>query len=53
MATIKTIDMSVTDYAKSQNKTRQAILAQINDNRLPEGVTATLVGKTWIIKVPM
>lgn len=45
--------VSVTEYAKSQNKTRQAILSQINDNRLPEGVTATLVGKTWIIKVPM
>ena len=52
--TIKHVNiLSVTDYSKSVNKTRQAILSQIKENRLPEGVTATLIGKTWIIKAPM
>jgi hypothetical protein len=54
METTKHINiLSVTDYSKSVNKTRQAILSQIKEDRLPEGVSATLIGKTWIIKAPM
>ncbi len=47
--------MSVTDYAKLEtvNLTRQGVLAQIKEGRLPSGVSATLIGKTWIIHLPV
>lgn len=42
---------SVTDYAKSIQKTRQAVLLQIKEKRLPENVRAEKIGKTWVIEI--
>lgn len=42
-------ELSVTEYAKQLGLTRQAVLSQINENRLPDNVSARMVGKTWII----
>jgi hypothetical protein len=46
--------MSVKDYADSftPKKHRQTILAQIWEERLPEGVRAEKVGNTYVIYVP-
>lgn len=41
--------MSVTQYADTVELTRQAVLAQIKENRLPEGVTAERIGHHWLI----
>jgi len=43
--------LSVTEYAKLLGVTRQAVLWQIKEKRLSEGVTATKVGCNWIVKI--
>jgi hypothetical protein len=45
----KVLKQSVTEYAKSINKTRQAVLAQINQNRLPINVSYEKVGSTYVL----
>lgn len=42
-------ELSVTQYAARQNVTRQAILLQIKDKRLPKNVSSKKVGATWVI----
>jgi hypothetical protein len=43
--------LSIIEYAKIVNLTRQAVTWQCRNNKLPEGVKATRVGKTWIVNV--
>lgn len=43
------MQLSVTQYASKVNKTRQAILWQIKNNKLPDGVKAEKVGNSWVI----
>lgn len=49
------VPMTITGYAKQENinLTRQAVYAQIKDNRLPDGVTASKVvnSNNWIVWV--
>ncbi len=45
------IYMSVTEYAKSVTKSRQAILNKINKNKLPSNVSAKKIGSTWVITI--
>lgn len=44
-------DLSVTEYAYKMGLTRQAILAQIEEKRLPKNVSAKKVGATWVLKI--
>lgn len=44
-------ELSVTQYANKLGLTRQAILSQINNNRLPKNVVAKKVGNSWIINL--
>lgn len=42
--------LSITDYARSLGVTRQAVLKQIKEKRLPKGVAATrFMGRYWVI----
>lgn len=41
--------LSVTEYSKLLGLTRQAILVQIWQNRLPKGVISKKIGNTYII----
>jgi DNA-binding XRE family transcriptional regulator len=43
--------LSVTDYAKLLGVTRQAILLQIKEKRLPKNVTAKKIGNTYLLSV--
>ena len=43
--------LSVTDYAKLLGVTRQAILLQIKENRLPKNVTVKKIGNTYSLSV--
>ena len=43
------VELSVTQYAKQLGLTRQAVLSQINQNRLQSNITAKKVGSTWIL----
>jgi hypothetical protein len=43
--------LSVTEYAKTIGLTRQAVLVQIWQNRLPDGIIATKIGTTYIITI--
>ena len=43
--------LSVTEYAKSLGVTRQAILLQIKEKRLPKNVTIEKVGNTYSLSV--
>ena len=43
--------LSVTEYAKTIGKTRQAVLIQIKQNRLAKGVTAKKIGNTYFLEV--
>ncbi len=45
------IELSVTQYAIKNNLTRQAVLYQIKDNRLPENVSAKRIGNAWVLEV--
>lgn len=46
------LELSVTQYAKQLDLTRQAVLAQIKENRLPDNVVCRKVGSVWILSVP-
>jgi hypothetical protein len=43
--------LSVTDYAKLLGVTRQAILLQIKENRLPKNVKVKKIGNTYSLTV--
>lgn len=43
--------LSVTDYAKLLGVTRQAILLQIKENRLPKNVTVKKIGNIYSLSV--
>ncbi len=43
--------LSVTEYAKSLGVTRQAILLQIKEKRLPKNVTVEKIGNTYSLSV--
>ncbi len=43
--------LSVTDYAKLLGLTRQAILLQIKEKRLPKNVTVKKIGNTYSLSV--
>lgn len=43
--------LSVTDYAKLLGVTRQAILLQIKEKRLPKNVTVKKIGNTYLLSV--
>ena len=43
--------LSVTDYAKLLGVTRQAILLQIKEKRLPKNVTVKKIGNTYSLSV--
>jgi hypothetical protein len=43
--------ISVTEYAKQEKKSRQAILYKIKKNKLPKHVSANKVGSTWILTI--
>jgi len=43
------MQLSVTQYAKRLGKTRQAVLKQIKEKRLPKGVSAKKIGNAWVI----
>ena len=43
--------LSVTDYAKQLDITRQAVLLQIKEKRLPKNVTVHKIGNTYLLKV--
>ena len=42
---------SVTQYAEELEISREAVLKKINQNKLPKGVTAELVGTYYVITV--
>ena len=44
-------ELSVTQYSKRINRTRQAVLTQIKKCQLPVNVKAKKVGATWILEV--
>lgn len=48
---MKEFSVSVTEYAKSVGLTRQAVLRQIKDGRLPKGVSEKKIGKTYVLFV--
>lgn len=43
--------LSVTDYAKQLGITRQAVLLQIKEKRLPKNVTVKKIGNTYLLSV--
>jgi hypothetical protein len=43
--------LSISQYAKTIGLTRQAVLFQINQNRLPENVSAIKIGKFYVISI--
>ena len=43
--------ISVTEYAKSLDITRQAVLLQIKEKRLAKGVTCKKIGNTYSLSV--
>jgi len=43
--------LSVTDYAKQLGITRQAVLLQIKEKRLPKNVTVKKIGNTYSLSV--
>lgn len=43
--------LSVTQYADRVGLTRQAVLAQIREDRLPENVSATKIGTTYVLQI--
>ena len=43
--------LSVTEYAKLLGVTRQAILLQIKEKRLPKNVTVKKIGNTYSLTV--
>ena len=45
------MELSVTEYAKSLGVTRQAILLQIKEKRLPKNVTVKKIGNTYSLSV--
>ncbi|CAK0747846.1 conserved hypothetical protein [Gammaproteobacteria bacterium] len=45
------MDLSVTEYAKQLGLTRQAVLLQIKEKRLPKNVTVHKIGTTYLLKV--
>ena len=45
------MELSVTDYAKQLGITRQAVLLQIKEKRLPKNVTAKKIGNTYLLSV--
>ena len=45
------MQLSVTEYAKSLCVTRQAILLQIKEKRLPKNVTVKKIGNTYLLSV--
>jgi hypothetical protein len=45
------MDYSLTQYAEMVGKTRQAIFAQIKENRLPKGVKSKKIGNAIVITV--
>lgn len=51
MKTLTITELSVTQYAKQIGLTRQAVLAQIADNRLSKNVKAKKIGNNWIINI--
>lgn len=42
---------SVTEYAKLIGRTRQCVLYQIKNRRLPRGVIVEKIGKTYVIYI--
>lgn len=44
-------NISVTEYAKQLGITRQAVLLQIKEKRLPKNVTVHKIGNTYLLKV--
>ena len=49
---MKTISVSVTEYADTLEISRQAVLKKIKDKKLPKGVKAKKVGNQWVITGP-
>ena len=45
------MEMSITQYAEKMGVTRQAILLQIHEGRLPVNVKARQVGHAWVLEV--
>ena len=43
--------LSVTDYAKLLGVTRQAVLLQIKEKRLPKNVKVKKIGNTYLLSV--
>jgi predicted transcriptional regulator len=43
--------ISVTQYAKRLGITRQAVLLQIKEKRLPKNVTVQKIGNTYLLTV--
>jgi len=44
-------ELSVTEYANKLNITRQAVLSQIKQSRLPENVLAKKIGTIWVLVI--
>ena len=44
-------EYSVTEFAKQLGITRQAVLLQIKEKRLPKNATAKKIGNSYIISV--
>ena len=45
------MELSVTEYAKSLGVTRQAVLLQIKEKRLPNNVKSEKIGNTYSLTV--
>jgi hypothetical protein len=45
------LKLSVTEYAKRLGKTRQAVIAQIKENRLAKGVKWDKIGNQYVLSV--
>ena len=45
------MELSVTEYAKRLGVTRQAVLLQIKEKRLPKNVTVKKIGSTYLLSV--
>lgn len=45
------MNISVTEYAKLLDLTRQAILLQIKEKRLPKNVTVKKISNTYLLSV--
>lgn len=45
------LKLSVTEYAKRLDLTRQAVIAQIKQNRLAKGVKWEKIGNQYVISV--